>query len=109
MRVPGFLHQKGEPFLSRVLHVRSGHPNSIDVDNLERALARTVKKFKVKRAEAEESTVVPSMPETPRDVLRGIQGIVRCIETEEQGNRNNLAYWGACIHNRRAARAPRHA
>jgi RepB DNA-primase from phage plasmid len=95
MRVPGFLHRKGEPFLSRVLHVRSGHPNSVSADNLERALARTMKKFKVKEAEAERAVVLP-VPETPRDVLRGIQGIIRCVETEEQGNRNNLAYWAAC-------------
>ena len=96
MRVPGFLHQKSEPFLSRVLHVRSGHPNSVSATNLERALDRTRKKFKVKEAEVGESTIALPVPEAPQDVLRGIQGIIRCVETEEQGNRNNLTYWAAC-------------
>jgi RepB DNA-primase from phage plasmid len=96
MRVPAFLHQKSEPFLSRVLHVRSGHPNSVSATNLERALDRTRKKFKVKEAEVGESTIALPVPEAPQDMLRGIQGIIRCVETEEQGNRNNLTYWAAC-------------
>jgi hypothetical protein len=93
MRVPGFLHQKGGPSLSRVLHVRSGHPNSIGADNLERALARTRKKFKVEARAV--SAVVPPITAPPREILRGIQGIRDCVAGADEGTRNDLLYWGA--------------
>jgi hypothetical protein len=105
MRVPGFLHQKGKPFLSRVLHVRSGHPNSIGADNLERALARTRKRFKVEVPEAK--AVVPPIATNkdplPREMLRGIQGIRDCVAGADEGTRNDLLYWGACRYKEKEA------
>jgi hypothetical protein len=88
MRVPGFLHQKGEPFLSRVLHVRSGNPNSVGADNLERALARTRKKFKVKPKEA-----TPLVPR-PDFGIRAFEGILDFIATAPEGERNKTLHWG---------------
>ena len=102
MRVPGFLHQKGEPFLSRVLHVRSGHPNSVGADNLERALTRTRKKFKVE-APAAKAAVVPPIAALPREILRGIQGIRDCVAGADEGTRNDLLYWGACRYKEKEA------
>lgn len=93
MRVPGFLHQKGDPFLSLVRHVRNGYPYSVSADILERALARTMKKFKVKVPEKPVISI-PSTPPAPD--VRQFKGLTSWVAASDTGERNHNLFGAAC-------------
>ncbi|MGC2221498.1 MAG: DNA-primase RepB domain-containing protein [Methylocella sp.] len=92
MRLPGFLYWKAEPFLTRIQFLRSAHPSSISAANLERALERVKKKFKVA------ATLKPKKVFT-RAIefnLAGIDGLLSGMSAAEPGNRNSYLFWAAC-------------
>jgi len=94
MRVPGFLHQKSEPFRSRVLwtiHNRSNPhrrplPSALTAATLETALAKTAKKFKIKAAEMTAPKKCDAIPSF------NLEGVLRRVATAEPGERNNVLF-----------------
>jgi hypothetical protein len=108
MRVPGFVHWKGKPVLSRICHVsepkKRRRADFVPPDVLEQALEKTGKKFGPWDAPRPQRKVqpkpdscpdlfdhVPSMPDTDerRYALAALANAIDNVKTAPEGRRNS--------------------